>query len=394
MSASSNRAGWFVAAGVAAAAILFFVLRPGAEAPAPTIEAASAGGATTPDTIVMLDSAAQRFAGITLITVAANGQNELTVNGTITFDAEHVSVVAPRAEGRLMRMEADLGAQVRAGQVLAIVESSEIGQIRGDLDRARAAVDVAKRNYEREKRLYEQNISSQKEMLEAEVVYRTAEADVRSAQAKLETYGATTGSGGSYGLTSAVAGTVVERNGSPGQIVGPTTNIFTVAALQHLWITVDVYEADFKRVRPEAAVTVFPVALAGESFKGRVLSMGGVVDTNSHTFKVRVSLENPAQRLRPGMFAQVRIQAPASGVISGAVAIPDIAVQDFNGRQVVFVATSEPGRFIVRPVVTGSRTGTGSVIISSGVTIGERVVTTGAFQLKAELLKRSAGEGD
>ena len=344
------------------------------------------------DSVVTLDSSTQRLAGIELLTVGASGQHDLSANGAITFDADRVSIVAPRADGRLMQMKADLGQEVVAGQILAIVESPEIGQIRGDLERARAAVDVSKRNYEREKRLYEQNISPQKEMLDAEVLYRTAEADVRSALAKLQTYGATSGQGGSYGLASAVAGTVVERNGSPGQIVGPATNVFTVADLRHLWITVDVYEADFKRVQVGAKATVTPVALPGETFEGRVRSMGGVVDTASHTFKVRVIVENESRRLRPGMFAQVHIDAPVSVPTTDAVSLPEVAVQDLNGKSVVFVTTTVPGRFVVRPIVTGSRTGNGFVNVTSGLRVGEQVVVKGAFQIKAELMKASFGE--
>ena len=390
----SRRTGILVLGGalVLIVAIAIFARRR-ASAPA-----AGAGADSTTrrglDSMVTLDSAAQRLAGIELLTVSASGPNELLANGAITFDADRVSVIAPRADGRLMQMKADLGQQVSAGQILAIVESPEIGQIRGDLERARAAVDVAKRNYEREKRLYEQNISPQKEMLDAEVLYRTAEADVRSALAKLETYGATSGQGGSYGLASAVPGTVVERNGSPGQMVGPTTNVFTVADLRHLWITVDVYEADFKRVHAGAKATVVPVALPGETFQARVRSMGGIVDTASHTFKVRVIVENESRRLRPGMFAQVHIEAPAGAPTTGAVSLPEVAVQDVNGKSVVFVTTKVPGQFIVRPVVVGSRTGNGSLILTSGLRAGEQVVVKGAFQIKAELMKASFGEGE
>lgn len=370
--------------------LVFFASRDeGAPDSAPR---AAEPAAPAADSIVRLDSTGLRLAGVELLTVTASTANELVVNGAITFNADQVSVIAPRAEGRLVQVHTDLGQTVAAGQVLATVESSEIGQIRGDLERARAALDVSRRNYEREKRLYEQNISPQKEMLDAEVVYKTAEADVRSAEAKLRTFGATEGQGGSYGLASAVSGTVVERNASPGQLVGPTTNIFTVANLEHVWITVDVYEADFKRIHPGARASIYPVALPGEVFEGRVRSMGGIVDSLSHTFKVRVVVENPAQRLRPGMFAQVRIEAPAGAPTKSDVSLPEVAVQELNGKTVVFVARPASGEFVARPVVVGTRTGTGSVTITAGLAVGERVVVRGAFQLKSEMTKSSVGE--
>ena len=359
------------------------------------------GGSATPvstakpssaaDSVVTLDSTAQRIAGIQLITAAGSATDELLANGTITYNADRVAVIAPRADGRIMAVQSDLGQEVGAGQVLATIESPDVSQTRGELERARATVSVSKRNYEREKRLFEQEISPQKEMLDAEVLYRSAEADLNSAQAKLQTYGATSGTGGNYGLRSPVAGTVVERNASPGMIVGSTSNVFTVADLRHVWIAVDVYERDLNRVHKGAAVAVAATALPGESFTGRVTFAGGVVDTTSRTIKLRVTVENDSRRLRPGMFAQVRISAPSGAASSGLVALPEIAVQDVNGNPTVFVNTA-PGRFVARTVTVDQRATAGTVFVTRGVRVGDRVVVQGAFQLKSELMKASLGE--
>lgn len=381
----------FIAAAVVVLAITAWTLS-GRDTPAPEANSAPPAKVAV-DTVVTLDSTAQRLAALELMTVSTAVSDALVANATITYDANRVSVVSPRTEGRVLTVRADLGQQVGAGAVLALLESSEVGQTRGDLERARANVDVARRNYEREKRLFEQAISPQREMLEAEGAYRSAVADYNSALSKLRALGASGGEGATFGLVSPIGGIVVERNVSPGQVVGPAVSLFTVADLRRVWITVDVYEADLSRVRQGAAVTVSPTALAGESFTGRVTYAGGVVDPASRAFKVRVELENPNYRLRPGMFAQVRIAAPPVGVGSGsALAIPEIAVQEVNGKQVVFVAGAAPGQFIARPVTVGTRASSGLVIITTGLRPGERIVGRGAFQLKAELLKASLGE--
>lgn len=379
-----------VAGLIALAGIVWAVTRAdsSSEATDATVEEEAAGA----DTVVTLDSAAQRLAGIELVAVAASGPGELIANGTITYDANHVSVLSSRAEGRVVSVRADLGETVTAGTVLAILESPVIGQTRGALERAQASMEVARRNYERERRLFDQAISSQRELLEAEAALRSAEADRRSAAAELSALGASAGEGARFGLVSPITGTVVERNASPGQAVGPSTNLFTVANLRHVWITVDIYERDLRRVRENARAVVTPIALGGESFTGRVTYAGGVVDSVSHTFKVRVELENPGQRLRPGMFAQVRIET-ARGAGDTSLVIPAIAVQEVAGRQVVFVASETPGEFIVRPVTLGAAAGTGAVIVTDGIRVGERIVGEGAFQLKAELTKASFGEG-
>lgn len=351
------------------------------------------------DSVVTLDSTSLGLAEIEVGTAAASGAVGLVANGTITYDANHVSVVAPRAEGRVSSVRADLGQPVQPGSVLAVLESSDVGQSRGDVERAQATLEVARQSYEREKTLYDQKVTSQKELLEAQAAYRSAQAEFNAARARLRALGALGGSsdvaGGSYTLVSPLAGTVVERNAMPGQIAGPGTNLFTVADLRRVWINVDVYESDVRRVRTGAAATVVTRAMPGETFRGRVTYAGGVVDTATRTLKVRVDVENPGQRLRPGMYAEVRIDAPpgaASIPAAGeSVVVPQLAVQDLNGKTVVFVPAGGPGRFAARTVSVGPQVGGGFVTITSGLRVGDQIVVKGAFQLKSELMKSSFG---
>lgn len=376
--------------GFALVITLYFVTR-GSTAPTnEDLEAAAIRKA--PDSVVTLDSVAERLAGIERWTVSSTTISALVANGTITYDANRVSVASSRVDGHIVAVRADLGQQVPAGGLLAILESPEVGQTRGELERARANVDISRRNYEREDRLFREQISPQKEMLEAENAYRSAQAEYQSAAARLSAIGATGGRGGVFDLRSAISGTVVERNASPGATVGPSNNLFTVADLRNVWITVDIYEGDLSRVRQGAVATVIPTALGGESFLGRVTYAGGVVDTASRTFKVRVEVTNPNLRLRPGMFAQVRLETVADGSSNTAVTVPEAAVQEVNGRQVVFVAGNERGRYLARVVTLGQRTGDGRLVIKSGLLGGEQIVVKGAFQLKAELTKASFGE--
>jgi cobalt-zinc-cadmium efflux system membrane fusion protein len=271
-----------------------------------------------------------------------------------------------------------------------------VGGLGGYFERARSTVEIARNKYYREKRLYEEQISPQKELLDAEATLRSAEADHTSALSRLRALGAASGEGGTFGLATSVSGTVVERNASPGQTVGPSTNLFTVADLRHVWITVDVYEGDLAHVRHGAKATVAPTAFPGQTFPGQVTYAGGVVDTTSRTFKVRVGVDNPSGRLRPGMFAQVRIEAPrqekSDAPQPAMLTVPEVAVQDLNGKQVVFVAGKSAGQFVARTVSTGSRAGNGTIAITAGLSAGEQIVVRGAFQLKAELTKASFGE--
>ena len=181
----------------------------------------------------------------------------------------------------------------------------------------------------------------------------------------------------------------------PGQIAGPETKLFTVANLRRLWMTVEVYESDAGRVRQGARAEVRPRALPDETFVGRVSFAGGVVDAATRTLKVRVTVDNPSLRLRPGMFAQVRIDAPPVPGASGGegVVVPERAIQDLSGRTVVFVPGDATGEFVARTVTVGERAGRG-VRILAGLRPGDAFVVNGAFQLKSELLKATFGEED
>lgn len=347
---------------------------------------------------VTLDTTAARLAGIELVTATAVRHGSLVANGTITYDGNHVSIIASRTEGRIVSVRVDLGQAVRKGDVLALIESPEVGETRGLWARARSSVDITRRNYEREKRLYDESISSQKEMLQAEGEYWNAQADLTASMAKLRALGAAPeGEGGTFGLASPIDGTVVDRHATPGQIVGPAIDLLTVADLRHVWITVDVYEADVGRIRNGARARVMPAASA-DSFPGRVTFAGAVVDSLTRTVKVRVEVENEARQLRPGMFARVAIATPAPAPKDSAagdpVLLPDIAVQDLDGRAVVFVPGETPGQFVVRPVTVDLAAPPGMVVVQRGVRPGERVVAKGAFQLKAELTKARFGEDD
>ncbi len=365
-----------------------------ADRAAATPEERASPGESAGDSVVALDTTSERLAGVELITVGATKAGALAANGTITYDGNHVSVVASRAEGRVVSVRTDLGQRVRKGDVLLTIESPEVGETRGTFGRLKVALEVARRNYEREQRLYEQSISSQKSLLEAEGEYRSAEAELNAALAKLKALGANpVGEGGTFGLASPVTGTVVERHATPGQIAGPSTDLLTVADLRHVWITVDVYEADFTRVHNGVPAKVIPTALR-DTFPGKVTFAGGVVDSLSRTVKVRVEVENETRLLRPGMFAQVYIETPIPAGSDSSVVVPEIAVQEVDGRQVVFVPVGAPGRYVAREVVLGPRVSSDLTSVVKGLRPGDRVVAKGAFQLKAELIKATFAEED
>lgn len=342
---------------------------------------------------VAMDSVAAATVGLEIVEVAEVTAASLEATGTVIYDQNRVSRVGPRAEGRVVRMVRDLGEVVEAGDALAVLESPELGEAEAAHAQAQAEVRLTRENHERERGLLEKGISSRKEFMEARTALERAEAALGAAEARHRTLGAfdhpddSVTVEGMYTLEAPVPGTVVERDLTLGQIVGPEDNLFTVADLTRLWLILDIYDRDLARVKEGLDVEVRASAFPGEAFRGSLTYLGQVVDSLTRTVKARVVIENPDRRLRPGTFATAVIQVPTA---IGVLAVPEVAIQRMDGRIVVFVPVGME-RYQARDVVPGVQVGNGLVAILEGLSPGESVVAAGSFYLKSELLKESFG---
>lgn len=357
----------------------------------PTGDSAKESRAGGPDEdVVTLDSTALRLGGIAIDTVATITTSGLPVTGTITYDANRVSHVGSRTEGRVTGLRAELGARVRRGQLLALLESPDVGQIRADEREAEELVKIAEENFAREQRLAAQGISSRKELLDAEAELRRMQASLRSSQTRLQVLGAGHGTGGQFGISAPFAGVIVAREASVGEMASPADTLFTVADLSRVWIELDIFERDLTRIREGQSVAVRTAAYPDRAFQGRIVYVGSVLDATRRTVRARVEIPNADGALKPGMFANASIQVGAGGPI--VVVVPREAVQEVEGRQVVFVPGTNAGEFRTRDVDVGESIDGGRVTIRSGLRPGSRIVTRGAFALRSELAKSEIGE--
>lgn len=361
----------------------------GDAAPAETAAAEEHAGE---EGVVVLDTAAIRLGGIQVGEVQSVTTTALAVTGSITFDADRVSHVGSRSNGRIVAVRSDLGAQVARGQALATLESVEVGQIRAEEREAEALLKIAQENYAREQRLAEQGISSRKELLEAEAMLRRAEAALHSAEDRLQVLGASHdhGAGGEFTLVAPFAGVVVARDASLGEMATPADTLFTVADLSEVWIELDIFERDLARVRRGQSVAVLVSAYPSRSFPGRIVYVGDVLDPAKRTVRARVEIPNRDGALKPGMFATANIQVGGGG--RPMAVVPQDAVQTVEGKLVVFVPGDAPGEFRTVAVEVGPTTDGNRVVILSGIAPGSRVVTVGAFALRSELSKGEIGE--
>lgn len=366
---------------------------PPADSAAPVTAAApSSGKDRGGEEVVVLDTAAVRLGGIAIGTAQAITTSGLPVTGTITYDANRVSHVGSRANGRILAIRADLGARVRRGEPLAVLESVEVGQIRAEERQAEALLQIARENYAREQRLAQQGISSRKELLVAEAELRQAEAALRSAVDRLQVLGASHdhSAGGRFSVVAPFSGVVVAREANLGEMATPSDTLFTIADLSELWIELDIFERDLARVRVGQPVAVTVAAYPGRTFAGRIVYIGAVLSPTKRTVRARVEVQNQGGALKPGMFANGRIQVGGGG--PPMTVVPQDALQDLGGRRVVFVPGKVAGEFRAVPVEVGQTIDDDRVVILRGLTPGARVVVAGAFALRSQLSKGEIGE--
>lgn len=323
---------------------------------------------------------------------AENLASSISVTATIQADQDRIARVSPRTEARITSAPAKLGDLVRAGEVLASLDSIDVGEAYANLVQAQSELRIAEADLQRAQILVADEIIPRKDFLRAQSERDKASAGVRAATDKLRMLGgnpaaADRGVSG-FSVTSPFAGTVIEKKATVGDLASPSAPLFTVADLSRVWIVADLPEAAIAKVRVGARAKVSVTSFPSEQFGGRVSHIGSVLNKETRTVAARVEVPNNDGRLKPDMFATATIEV--SGDISAVMSVPDEAVVLMEGQQTVFVY--EKGAYVPRAVNPGERIG-GRTVLKAGIAPGEQVVTAGAYALKARKLKSQAGGG-
>jgi cobalt-zinc-cadmium efflux system membrane fusion protein len=341
---------------------------------------------------------------ITTIRIASRSSAEAaSLLGELRVDDRRYAEVASPVAARTRQLLASPGDRVKSGQGLVELDSVELGKARAEYQSAAARLTLAQRTLARKRELADEHIAPLREVQEAEAQVSAGEADVRSAQAALAAFGvgredatvsaggsgSSSGTGGSqFVLRSPIAGVVIERTATMGQMVDATKTLFRIADLSRLWLVVHAFERDAVRLAEGAPARITLPALPGRTVQGRVAFIGREVDATSRTIPVRIELNNPDGLLRPGMSASASLPVGAS---DSTLMVPSAALQRVNEHWCVFIPRSASA-FEVRPIGRGRDFG-GDVEVLSGLRDGELVVVEGAFLLRAEAGKSaSAGE--
>lgn len=337
---------------------------------------------------VRLPEAEIKRAGIEVLTAGPRRiADVLRLPGEIHLNRDRLVHVVSPLDGIAVSVLANAGDHVRREQVLAIVSSQTLAQLRNAFAAAEARLALARQVAAREKKLWREGITPEQEYLKAASGLREAEIEVTSTRQQLQALGLpmrNEESPAQFALRALADGTVIDKHLAVGETVTPQSPVFSLADLSTVWAEAKVGARDIGRVAPEQPTRVLAPSqdLTVEGKLSYVSALLGVAD---RAVTVRVVLANSEQRLRPGLPVTIEVETGARDV---AVAVARSGVQTLRDWQVVFGRYGE--LFEARPLVLGADDGVW-VEVLSGLQAGEQYAGVNSYVIKADIGKAGAG---
>ena len=307
------------------------------------------------------------------------------VTGVLEFDEQRIAAVGSRISGRVRQVKVIEGTKVEPGDVLATMESAELGKAQAEIFSVKARAQYADTDERRKLQLLKEGIASQRAVELALQESTITDAELRAAKQRVQALGGDVADKalGLMSLTSPISGDVVKVHVFRGQAVEPSYTAFTIADRRSLWVRLSVFEGEVDKVRVGDTVELSAQVSVDEVLTGTVTYISSVLDPVTRSAEVRVIVPNEKGRLRVGQAVNARIRPSAAS--KRALAVPRATIVQVDGKPTVFVAVDDTG-VVPRPVELGVQ-GADLVEIVSGLHEGDKVVIEGVFALKSELFR-------
>lgn len=359
---------------------------------------APADAQPAPTELAVSQEIARQLAGLELATVESRPvSSQISCNGLVGFNENRYAQVRPRVDGILRQIRVDVGATVRGGQELAVVDSATLGEYKASFVYAVVNVKYTEAYCERLRKLADQQAIPSKTLFEMEHMLQEQQLDVARARQRLvnlgfspqqiEKFVAENDTHAELAITAPWDGVLVQRHAVEGEAVSGSAPVFAVADLKTMWIHLMVYESDLSRIHLGQSLTFVPDGLPDQNFDGKVTWISPEVDPQTRTIQVRGEVANSNGALRANMFGKGRLTVISS---QDSLVVPPAAVQVHDRRTIVFVP-KDAEHFTIRPVEIGIKSGD-YWEVKSGLARGEKVVTTGSFELMSNLANDAFGK--
>lgn len=326
-----------------------------------------------------LSASAQKIAEIqTTMVVRQSVQKNLRMVGKLEADETRVREISAWVSGRIDRLYIDYaGVPVKNGEKLFDLYSPEVYSAQVELIQAiKASRQLSKSTMESTRISASRTIDAVKERLR---LWGLTDAQIQEIEKRGTPSDHVT-------IVSPMSGVVLHKGATEGAYVKTGTHVYDIADLTVLWLKLDVYESDLSWIKLDQSVDFETDAYPGEKFTGMVAFIDPMLNEKSRSIKVRVNVENPHGRLKPGMFARAVVRAEVGGDDNGLpLIIPASAPLVTGTRAVVYVEDgNQPGQYRGREVALGPKAGDFYVVLE-GLEVGERVVSNGSFKIDSAL---------
>lgn len=323
---------------------------------------------------------------------------QLSTRGKITLHPDRLAHVLPKVSGVAKEGRKNIGDSVQEGDILAIVESREMADIKANYLAALEKEKLAESMFERERRLHEKKISAEQDFINANSNLEEAKINLLLAKQKLHAFGLDEKAIAAianeskpdlriYEIRAPISGVIINRHITQGEFIDNTMPIFEIADLSRVWIEIAVFPKDLAKVKKGQKVLV-KLPFGTKSQTAEIFYVSPIVQEETITSKAVAEMRNPTDEWRPGTFVTVDVDTEN---VDAPLVVSNEAIQEIDGKKVVFVKSGEG--FEKRVVETG-RADNSFVEIVSGLKSGEEVVSAKTFLLKAELGKGDVDDDD
>jgi cobalt-zinc-cadmium efflux system membrane fusion protein len=315
--------------------------------------------------------------------------SQLQAMGKVLAHQLRKAIVSYAFPARISKIHVRIGDWVKPGQELVTLQSEEVGKAKSEYYKAIADYELAKSNYERGKRLFDRGVGAQKNLLTSEAELKVSQANLNAAEKKLHVLGFTEAEvkviaethqiNPVITLFAPISGKIIQYSAVLGGMIDQSTEILTIMDPGLLWVDADIYERDIAKIKIGQSVEITVPAYPTETFVGKICYISDVLKEETRTITVRTEVENKGYKLKPGMFANIKISLNHQ---NQALAIPGEAVLDDKDNKIVFIKKDE--NFYPQLVEIGTKEND-YVEIIKGIQAGDEVVTRGNYQLKSKL---------
>lgn len=311
--------------------------------------------------------------------------NTLTLAARIQANPTTVVHIYPPISGRVLALKVLPGQEVAKGQIVGMLQSTDLQQARSDYEKAKIEAARADLQLNRGRDLLQHQVMAQKDFDDLNALDQAAHAELARALQTLHILGyKETDTTDLVAIRSPIQGVVLDVSTASGELqrsLDNATPIATVANISDVWVLADLYPRDVQAIRRGQPVEVRVNGYPDTVFHGVVDNISDAVDPQTLTLKVRVVLPNPHHQLKPQMYATVTV----TNQNRKAIVVPATAVIRDGVSTYVYVQTGE-NKYVRRDVRVGEAHDS-NVEITGGLNEGDHVVSTGA-----ELLRGSGSE--